>query len=195
MRATSEDVGLSEEAAAQESFVEYPPPLLVVAAELVRYGDAKAGGWADVIDIFTCYPEARRQAVRLLGELGAVTTENEGGSASPTLATMRPAAARVMGSVALAAPAVRGSFTVGDSLDRGWRRRVRHRMEAFLERVEAQRKTEGRPRVGDVPLLRIVDTGPHGAPAGVMGQAVEGRHEERTKEPLVIDIGIIEQPE
>ena len=73
MRATSEDLGLSEGAAAQEVFVEYPPTVLVVAAELVRYGDANAGGWADVIAIFTSYPEARRQAVRLLGELGAVT--------------------------------------------------------------------------------------------------------------------------
>jgi hypothetical protein len=41
----------------------------VVAAELVRYGDANADGWADVIDTFTMYSEARREAVRLLAEM------------------------------------------------------------------------------------------------------------------------------
>ena len=68
-------------------------------------------------------------------------------------------------------------------------------MESLLECVEAQRETVGRPRIGDVSLLRIVDAGPHGAPADVMGQAVERRDEERAHEPLVVDIGIIEQPQ
>jgi hypothetical protein len=39
---------------------------------LVRYRDKNGQDWADIIDMLTMYPEARRRVVRLLGELDAV---------------------------------------------------------------------------------------------------------------------------
>jgi hypothetical protein len=41
-----------------------------IAQELLRYGDASGNGWADVIDTLTMYPDVRRQAVRILAEVG-----------------------------------------------------------------------------------------------------------------------------
>lgn len=46
-----------------------------IAAELLRSGDANGDGWADVIDTFTIYPEARRKVVRLLAEIDATRSE------------------------------------------------------------------------------------------------------------------------
>ena len=35
----------------------------------MRYRDRNGQGWADIIDLLTMYPEARRRVVRLLAEL------------------------------------------------------------------------------------------------------------------------------
>jgi len=37
----------------------------------MRYRDQNGQGRADIIDLLTMYPEARRSAVRMLGELDA----------------------------------------------------------------------------------------------------------------------------
>jgi hypothetical protein len=37
----------------------------------MRYRDQNGPGWAEVIDLLTMHPEARRRVVRLLGELEA----------------------------------------------------------------------------------------------------------------------------
>jgi hypothetical protein len=41
-----------------------------IAQEILRYGDVSGNGWADVIDTLTIYPDVRRQAVRILAEVG-----------------------------------------------------------------------------------------------------------------------------
>jgi hypothetical protein len=42
-----------------------------VASQLLRYRDGRGDDWADIIDMLTMHPEARRRVVRLLAELGA----------------------------------------------------------------------------------------------------------------------------
>lgn len=42
-----------------------------IASQLMRYRDQKGQGWADIIDLLTMYPEARRRVVRVLGEIEA----------------------------------------------------------------------------------------------------------------------------
>jgi hypothetical protein len=42
-----------------------------VSLQLLRYRDGRGDDWADIIDILTMHPEARRSVVRLLGELEA----------------------------------------------------------------------------------------------------------------------------
>jgi hypothetical protein len=42
-----------------------------IASELLRYRDGRGDDWADIIDMLTMHPEARRKVVRLLGELEA----------------------------------------------------------------------------------------------------------------------------
>jgi hypothetical protein len=37
----------------------------------MRYRDGHGDDWADIIDMLTLHPEARRRVVRLLGELEA----------------------------------------------------------------------------------------------------------------------------
>jgi hypothetical protein len=37
----------------------------------MRYRDENGQRWADVIDFLTMYPDARRQVVRMLGEIEA----------------------------------------------------------------------------------------------------------------------------
>ena len=37
----------------------------------MRYRDQNGQDWADIIDLLTMYPEARRTVVRLLGEVDA----------------------------------------------------------------------------------------------------------------------------
>jgi hypothetical protein len=44
-----------------------------IASRLMRYRDQNGQDWADIVDFLTMYPEARRQVVRLLGELEAST--------------------------------------------------------------------------------------------------------------------------
>jgi len=41
------------------------------ASQLLRYRDDRGDDWADIIDMVTMHPEARRQVARLLGELEA----------------------------------------------------------------------------------------------------------------------------
>jgi hypothetical protein len=42
-----------------------------IASELLRYRDGRGNHWADIIDMLTMHPEARRKVVRLLGEIEA----------------------------------------------------------------------------------------------------------------------------
>jgi hypothetical protein len=38
----------------------------------MRYRDQNGQDWADIIDFLTMYPDARRQVVRVIGEIDAV---------------------------------------------------------------------------------------------------------------------------
>jgi hypothetical protein len=38
-------------------------------AMLMRYRDPNGQDWADIIDLLTMYPDARREVVRVLGEI------------------------------------------------------------------------------------------------------------------------------
>jgi hypothetical protein len=40
-----------------------------IAAQLMRYRDQNGQGWADIIDLLTMYPDARRRVVRTLAEI------------------------------------------------------------------------------------------------------------------------------
>jgi hypothetical protein len=40
-----------------------------IASSLMRYRDENGQRWANVIDLLTMYPDARRRVVRLLGEM------------------------------------------------------------------------------------------------------------------------------
>jgi hypothetical protein len=40
----------------------------------MRYRDQNGQAWADIIDMLTMHPEARRRVVRVLGEIGAANT-------------------------------------------------------------------------------------------------------------------------
>jgi hypothetical protein len=42
-----------------------------ISSRLMRYCDERGDDWADIIDMLTMQPEARRRVVRLLGELSA----------------------------------------------------------------------------------------------------------------------------
>ena len=42
-----------------------------IASQLLRYRDGHGDDWADIIDMLTMDPDARRQVVRLLGEIAA----------------------------------------------------------------------------------------------------------------------------
>ena len=42
-----------------------------IASQLLRYRDERGDDWADIIDVLTMYPDARRRLVRVLGELEA----------------------------------------------------------------------------------------------------------------------------
>jgi len=44
-----------------------------IASLLMRYQDENGQGWADIIDLLSMYPDARRRVVRALGELTAKT--------------------------------------------------------------------------------------------------------------------------
>ena len=42
-----------------------------ITIQLMRYRGANGQGWADLIDLLTMYPGARRNVVRMLGEFEA----------------------------------------------------------------------------------------------------------------------------
>ncbi len=42
-----------------------------LASRLMRYRDGRGGDWADIIDVMTMHPVARRKVVRLLAEIEA----------------------------------------------------------------------------------------------------------------------------
>ena len=42
-----------------------------IASDLLRYRDTRGDDWADIIDMLTMWPDARRKVVRLLGETQA----------------------------------------------------------------------------------------------------------------------------
>jgi hypothetical protein len=42
-----------------------------ISTQLMRYRDETGDDWADIIDFLTMWPDARRQVVRLLGDLSA----------------------------------------------------------------------------------------------------------------------------
>jgi hypothetical protein len=42
-----------------------------ITMQLMRYRGANGQGWADLIDLLTMYPDARRNVVRMLGEFEA----------------------------------------------------------------------------------------------------------------------------
>jgi hypothetical protein len=42
-----------------------------IASQLMRYRDQNGQDWADIIDLLTMYPDARRHVVRVLGEMEA----------------------------------------------------------------------------------------------------------------------------
>jgi len=44
-----------------------------IASLLMHYHDENGQGWADIIDLLSMYPDARRRVVRALGELTAKT--------------------------------------------------------------------------------------------------------------------------
>ena len=44
-----------------------------IASQLLRYRDGRGDDWADIIDMLTMYPEARRKVVRAIGEIEAGT--------------------------------------------------------------------------------------------------------------------------
>jgi hypothetical protein len=42
-----------------------------ISSRLMRYRDGRGDDWADIIDMLTMYPEARRKVVRAIGEIEA----------------------------------------------------------------------------------------------------------------------------
>jgi len=44
-----------------------------ISAQLMRYRDQSGQGWADIIDLLTMYPDARRRVVPTLGEIDATS--------------------------------------------------------------------------------------------------------------------------
>jgi hypothetical protein len=42
-----------------------------IASQLMRYRDERGDDWADIIDMLSMHPDARRAVVRLLGETQA----------------------------------------------------------------------------------------------------------------------------
>jgi hypothetical protein len=44
-----------------------------IASTLMRYRDENGQGWADIIDMLTTYPDARRKVVRSLNELRSLS--------------------------------------------------------------------------------------------------------------------------
>jgi hypothetical protein len=51
------------------------PKTTAIASTLMRYRDQSGQGWADIIDLLTMWPDARRRVARLLGEVDATGGE------------------------------------------------------------------------------------------------------------------------
>jgi hypothetical protein len=47
-----------------------------IASRLMRYRDQNGQDWADIIDLLTMYPEARRRVARLLGEIEGASSSD-----------------------------------------------------------------------------------------------------------------------
>jgi hypothetical protein len=45
----------------------------VISSNLLRYRDGHGDDWADIIDMLTMHPDARRQVVRVLAEADAAS--------------------------------------------------------------------------------------------------------------------------
>ena len=43
----------------------------MIASQLLRYRDKRGDDWADIIDMLTLQPDARRRVAQLLGEIYA----------------------------------------------------------------------------------------------------------------------------
>jgi hypothetical protein len=48
-----------------------------IASELLRYRVGRGDDWADIIDMLTMYPEARRRVVRVLREIAAAGSSGQ----------------------------------------------------------------------------------------------------------------------
>ena len=55
-----------------------------VGSQLLRYRDRRDDDWAHIIDFLTLHPEARRKALRLLGEMEAADQRYEDGPGGRT---------------------------------------------------------------------------------------------------------------
>ena len=56
-----------------------------VSSQLLRYRDGHGDDWADIIDMLTMHPEARRRVARLLGEIEASSPGDTLGDIPPVL--------------------------------------------------------------------------------------------------------------
>jgi hypothetical protein len=54
-----------------------------IASHLLHYRDKRGDDWADIIDMLTMHPEARRKVARLLGEMKPPTRDNAGAAVGP----------------------------------------------------------------------------------------------------------------
>jgi hypothetical protein len=50
-----------------------------IASDLLRYRDGRGDNWADIIDMLTMHPDARRRVARVLGEIDATDWSAQGG--------------------------------------------------------------------------------------------------------------------
>jgi hypothetical protein len=46
-----------------------------IASHLLRYRDGRGDDWADIIDMLTIHPKARRKVIRVLGEIDAAANK------------------------------------------------------------------------------------------------------------------------
>jgi hypothetical protein len=46
-----------------------------ISSQLLRYRDQQGDDWADIIDMLTMHPDARRQVVRMLAEVDAAVPD------------------------------------------------------------------------------------------------------------------------
>jgi hypothetical protein len=58
----------------RHALIHDPPNRNAIARSLMRYREQNGQDWADIFDMLTMYPEARRRVARLLGEIEASNT-------------------------------------------------------------------------------------------------------------------------